>query len=68
MESVVDWLDHRRHHGRRHQEKVRATYEKAIKKLDAARVEREKRSQDWATNKLDRLGKLLKAKELGGLH
>jgi len=64
LESVVDWLDHRRHHARQHQAKVRATYEKAIEKLDKAREEREKRSQDWATNKLDRLGKLLKAKEI----
>lgn len=67
LNSVLDWLDHRRSHQTQHQVKVKAALERSVEKLDREQQQREEREKDWAQSKIDRIGKLLKSRQIGGL-
>ena len=53
--SVLDWLDHRRHHTQAHQNKLKATYEKAVDKLNVQKRALEIENNDWADSKIRKL-------------
>lgn len=55
LNSVVDWLDHRKYHSKVHFDKVQKVREKSIKHLEEAEKAKSEREQDWAKSKIDRL-------------
>eukprot|EP00347_Sterkiella_histriomuscorum_P009189 403342183 len=58
--SVLDWLNHRKHQTAQHEKQMRQKYHKAVEKLNQEKKQRDNISNDWATYKILKLGRLIK--------
>ncbi|CDW88030.1 UNKNOWN [Stylonychia lemnae] len=60
VNSVLDWLEYRKHQTVEHQKLIKLKQQSAINKLEELKKEQEKEDNDWATSKIKKLNKLIK--------